>query len=265
MYVHHFKIFALFISALLVRRYSRSFFWAVVFPFFVSMLSAQVNGETKVVSHTYNHYARTVLPDGSYKPETYVFVYGDIVDEEPIANDSIGSIGFDEVARLVATALKTKGYISNSDPAATQQIIMLWYGNTRRTADKPTAYDLIESRNVRILGFQREQSASNKLSFTTIARDFYDEFQAGRYFVVLKAYDFQIARKEKRLKLLWESRFSIIRQGNDFQTELPQMAEFAARTFGKETNGIFNPSSIKGEVKLGELKILGEVPSTEKK
>ncbi|MEO6993452.1 MAG: hypothetical protein ABI273_07475 [Lacunisphaera sp.] len=259
------NIYAVFISVRLVRRYSRALILALAFPVSASVLPAQVSGETKVVSHTYNNYTRTVLADGSYKPETYVFTYGDIVDEEPIANDSMDSIGFDEVARLVATALKTKGYISNSNPDTTQQVIMLWYGNTRRTVAKPTAYELIESRNVRILGFQREQSAANKLSFTTIAQDFYEEFQAGRYFVVLKAYDFQVARKEKRLKLLWESRFSILRQANDFQTELPKMAQFAARTFGKETNGIFNPSSIKGEVKLGELKILGEIPSTGKK
>jgi hypothetical protein len=56
---------------------------------------------------------------------------------------------------------------------------------------------------------------------------------------------------------LWESRFSIQRQAVSFDHELPVMAAFAARTFGKETKGILNPDTIKGTVKMDEVKVLG--------
>jgi hypothetical protein len=134
---------------------------------------------------------------------------------------------------------------------------MVWYGKTQRTKDKPTAYQLTEDKISRILGFQNEASRANSLSFTSFASDFYDEFRAGRYFVVLKAYDFQFAQKEKRLKLLWECRFSIQSQAIDFTKKLPEMAQFAALTFGRETHGILTPRDIKGSVKMEEVKILG--------
>lgn len=44
-------------------------------------------------------------------------------------------------------------------------------------------------------GFNASCHRANDLSFTNRARDFFDEFQAGGDFVILKAYDFQVARK----------------------------------------------------------------------
>lgn len=218
---------------------------------------AATGAETKVVSHVYNGYARVKLADGSYNPVTYVFAEGGIFDGEPIGADSINEMGFDEVARIVAGSLKGQNFLSSQNVKATEQLIVLWYGTTRRTFDKPTAYRIIDSMNYRILGFQKEVNMANGLSFADFAQVLLNEARAGRYFVVLKAYDFEVAKKEKRLKLLWESRFSIQRQGVSFSSELPAMAQFAARTFGRETDGILNPDSIKGEVKFGELKVLG--------
>jgi len=225
---------------------------------FATTTNAGSNGETLVVSHVYNGYARVKLPDGGYRPETYVFAKGGLFDGETVAGDDVSTIGFGEVARTVAATLKTQGFISSNDPEKTGLMIMLWFGTTRDTADKPVAYRIVEEQNVRILGFQNELARADMLSFTSFARDFYDEFHARRYFVVLKAYDFQVAKKEKRLKLLWESRFSIRSQAVSFTAELPVMTAFAARTFGRETRGILDPDSIKGRVKIGELTILGE-------
>ena len=222
-----------------------------------AVANAESKGETKVVSHVYNGYARVKLPDGSYRAETYVFGDGGMFDGEPIAGDTIGTIGFDEVARTVAQALSGQNYRPGPHGQAPQLLIMLWYGTTQRTAEKPVAYQLVEDRNARILGFQLDRSRANDLSFTTMAGDFFQEFQAGRYFVVLKAYDFATAIKEKRLKLMWESRFSIQRQAVSFEHELPVMAAFAARTFGQETKGILNPDTIKGTVKMDDIKVLG--------
>jgi len=222
--------------------------------------SAQVNGQVKVVSRVYNGYTRAVAADGSRVAESYVFAEGGVVDQEPVAADSMNRIGFDEVARQLAGPLQSQGYVSSNDAETAQQLIMVWYGNTRNTVKKPANYQAIERESARILGFEQEFAQANSLYFAAIGRDFYDEFRGGRYFVVLKAYDFQIMRKERKLKLLWESRFSLLRQATEFETDLPAITEFAARTFGKDTDGIFNPDSIKGEVKMDELKILGELP-----
>jgi len=224
--------------------------------------AAQVNGQVKIVSRVYNGYTRLVAPDGSRVPESYVFLEGGLVDEEPVAGDTMNQMGFDELARQLAVPLQAEGYVSGHDVESIQQLIIVWYGNTRNTVKKPTNYQNIERKSARILGFEPELNQANALYFTSVSRDFFDEFRGGRYFVVLKAFDFQLARKEKRLKLLWETRFSLLRQATDFAADLPEMARFAGRTFGRETDGIFNPDSIKGEVRIDELKILGEAPKS---
>jgi hypothetical protein len=240
----------------------RRFWLLTVAVIGVTAGAAENKGDTLVVSHVYNGYARTPVPGGGYTPETYSFAEGGFIDGEAIAADNVGTTGFDEVARTVAAALQSQGYVPGHDPEKIRLMIMLWYGSTRDTsasavapvADRPG----VRSRNARLLGFQQEYSRAGALSFTDFGESFHEELYAGRYLVILKAYDFQAARKEKRLKLLWESRFSLRRQAVNFRSELPAMAGFAARTFGKETDGIFDPASIKGRVDLGELKILGE-------
>lgn len=212
---------------------------------------------TSVSSRTFNGYVRTKLADGSFKPETFAFADGGIHDGENAAADSVSRLTFDEIAKIIARPLHSQNYISGSDVESVDLMIVLFWGTTKRTKDRPTAYQMIESKNVRILGFEKEKMRADSLFFTSIARDFYDEFQSDRYFVVLKAYDFQLARTQKQLKLLWESRVSIIRQASDFQTDLPAMAEFAAQTFGRETDGIFRPKLREGRVEMGEQKVLG--------
>ena len=225
------------------------------------ILTAKANGDTLVVSRVYNGYTRTKLSDGGFKPETYAFAEGGLFDDVHVGNDTVSAVGFSNVAHTVGEALKIQSYVSSKDPEKVEQMIMLWYGTTMnlKGSVKPPWFQEVRVQNTRILGFEKEQSRADSLSFTTFASDFYDEFYSDRYFVVLKAYDFQVARREKRLKLLWESRFSIRRQGADFVDELPAMSKFAALTFGRETDGILKPDSLKGNVELGELKILGEV------
>ena len=234
--------------------------WIVVFLLY-SSVSLQPSWAsdigTSVSSRTFNGYARTEQADGSFKPETFAFADGGLHDGENVGGDSVSELTFDEIAHIIAKPLQSQNYLPSSDVESVDLMIMLHWGTTKRTKDKPTAYELIESRNVRILGFDQEKIKADSLSFTSIARDFYDELQSDRYFIVLKAYDFQLARTDKRLKLMWESRVSIIRQAADFQTDLPAMAEFAAQTFGRETHGIFRPKLREGRVEMGEQKVLG--------
>ncbi|HVU23761.1 MAG TPA: hypothetical protein VHE13_06520 [Opitutus sp.] len=220
--------------------------------------SARAKGDTLVVSHVYNGYTRMKLPDGGFKPETYAFAEGGIFDTAMIGNDSVNTVGFTKVARLVADALKTQNYVLSASPDKIDQMIMLWYGSVNNPRTDKRGYWNARWQNIRILGFAKEQSRADGLSFTTLSHDFYDELDSYRYFVVLKAYDFQAARTEKKLKLLWESRFSLRQQGVDFVAELPAMSRFAALTFGRETRGIVRPEDLKPTVELGELRVVGE-------
>ena len=91
-------------------------------------------------------------------------------------------------------------------------------------------------------------------------RDLMDELEARRYFVVLMAYDFQMMWKEKRAKLLWETRFSIREQGNDFSRQLPAMAGSAAAYFGKDSGNLIHKPLPEGHVEVGTIKELAYSP-----
>ena len=226
-------------------------------------LLSQASGEsTIVISHVFNGYKRERLQDGHYRQETYVFAEGGLMNEERIGGDTVNTIGFEEVARTVAPALNSQNFIPSKDQDSIEQLIVLWYGTTintqhdsvKRFNDTP----FNRKKNAQILGWERDLNRIAPLSWTDVATNFMTEFKAGRYFVVLKAYDFQVARTEKRLKLLWESRFSIQRQGVDFTAELPAMAHSVASTFGKETGGIIQREPPEGHVEIGDLVVVGE-------
>ena len=91
-------------------------------------------------------------------------------------------------------------------------------------------------------------------------QDLVEEIEENRYFVVLMAYDFPLLRKEKKHKLVWETRFSIRQRGNDFDQQLAAMAQYAARYFGKDSHGLVRKPLPETNVSLGEMKFLGVEP-----
>ena len=80
------------------------------------------------------------------------------------------------------------------------------------------------------------------------------ELEEARYFVVLMAYDFQLMWKQKKPKLLWETRFSVGVRRHAFDQQLPIMALQASRYFGQESHGVVHREVPEGKVELGELK-----------
>lgn len=120
--------------------------------------------------------------------------------------------------------------------------------------------DKMNENNAYVLGFQADLQRAYVTDFTTSARDLFEDLSASRYFVVLKAYDFAFAAKEKKRKLLWESRFSIRQQGNDFAEKLPSMINYAARFFGEQTDGAFRRSLPDVKVEIGDAKLIQYEP-----
>ena len=90
--------------------------------------------------------------------------------------------------------------------------------------------------------------------------DLISEVEDNRYFVVLMAYDFQLMWKQKKHKLLWETRFSICQRHHAFDKDLPIMAQFASQYFGQDTRGLVRKAVPLGRVEVGPIESLGIVP-----
>lgn len=121
--------------------------------------------------------------------------------------------------------------------------------------------DLINQRNAHVLGFKSDLQRAYDTSFSSAALDLFDELEANRYFVVLKAFDYAAAAKEKRRKVLWESRFSIHEQGNSFGDNLEAMAWNAARHFGEASRGLVRRKLPEGKVELGSPEMIRYEPA----
>jgi len=124
--------------------------------------------------------------------------------------------------------------------------------------------DVADGRNASMLGYDSWWEAT----FTAPAgtpleqrkRDMMSELEEDRYFVVLMAYDFQMMWKDKKRKLLWETRFSISEHRNEFDKQLPAMALEASRFFGRDSHGLTHRDLPEGRVDVGEVRNLGTVP-----
>jgi hypothetical protein len=81
--------------------------------------------------------------------------------------------------------------------------------------------------------------------------DLVADIEENRYFVVLMAYDFQILWKQKKHKLLWETRFSVSERHNGFDKALPVMTRYASKYFGEASNGLVRDRVPEGKVKVG--------------
>jgi hypothetical protein len=241
---------------------------------------------TAVSAKRFNGYARERLPDGSYATETFAFGKGGSVTSELIivADPTIDDVTFMEIAHTIAVPLSRQNYVTGRDPSETKLLIMVFWGRTtgsaslRRAnhmADGPTV-DAIDYWNSQLLGF--DLSGGYEMSFTTslagfqtmlkpaLVRqsrvDYYDSLAVDRYFVILRAYDFQALWRHKKLTALWETRFSLSERHHDFGEELPAMARVASLYFGQNSHGIVRiPPVPEGRVDIGELQSLGEAPA----
>jgi hypothetical protein len=127
--------------------------------------------------------------------------------------------------------------------------------NTRR--------DRIDYKNAELLGFDSDDDVGgglvgtdygNAIQYTALREsrnDRVSEIEGSRYFVVLMAYDFQMMWKQRKHKLLWETRFSIDQPRNDFTKALPSMARSASRYFGQDSHGLVRELIPRGHVEIG--------------
>ncbi len=123
--------------------------------------------------------------------------------------------------------------------------------------------DLLDFHNARMIGYDYDGLVGTDygkyVGHTSLGwrtRDEVSEIEENRYFVVLMAYDFQLLWKQKKHKLLWETRFSIDEHHNQFDKALPAMAQYASRYFGQPSNGLVRTRVPEGHVDVGKPTIV---------
>lgn len=124
------------------------------------------------------------------------------------------------------------------------------------------------ARNAALLGYLPEMKRSSDTMRVAGLGSYYDDLvsdvEEDRYFVILAAYDYHAAWKEKHRKLLWMTRVSISTRGNRFDEQLDAMIRSASQYFGQNSPGLIRQGVPEGKVKVGEPKVIGVVPDAGK-
>ena len=229
---------------------------------------ADHNDTPAISAKASENYSRIKLADGSYQPETYTFGEGGMWASY-VSDSTLDKLKFITIARILARPLAKQNYVSCKDPKLTKLLIMVYWGMSTGGQKDPLFHggvpdgriDALNVRNAKLLGYDSSlNGVSVSRPVTGHARDLIDELEDNRYFVIMLAYDFQLLWKEKRSRLLWETRFSIREQSNDFGEILPEIANHASPYFGQNVEGLVQKYFKEGDVKLGELKFLEIVP-----
>lgn len=249
---------------------------------------------TAVSSRVFNGYVRDRDAAGRFGRETYAFGNGGQVSSSYLGVDTISittsgaphggvvsdptidDMGFDAIARTIALPLSEQNYVPSRNPNGTNILIMVYWGRSSGSyldtdgSDK----DYVDAWNAQLMGFDtlrfiRERTdASTVFLGRSLRSQMLDQLHSSeiaalemdRYYVIMQAFDFQAAWKHKRMKLLWETRFSLSERQHDFARELPTMAHTASIYFGQDTGGLIRARIPEGQVDVGAVKDLGSVP-----
>ena len=242
---------------------------------------------TAVSSKVFHGYKRATLPDGSLRPEHYGLGIGGFMTRYPgvleqsdadfTRDDTVDNITFAALAKMIEGPLATEKYLPTGEPRLADLLIVIFWGRTIGTNAfagsqiKSILYgpdqDKIDSGNAELLGFDSEGMFGDGFG-NSIRSNILKEVHSGvidavkddRYFVILQAYDFSAAWKGKKVRLLWETRFSLSQRRHDFGKDLPRMAQVAAQYFGQDSHGLVQKPIPAGHVAVGPVKSLGPVP-----
>jgi len=256
-----------------------------------SALGEEASEVVAVFSEADDQYvkARQNRPVGA--TETYAFFEG-VMDKGRRKDASIDSMTFKDVAKLLLLPLRKQGYVYSKDPNNTQLMIAMYFGLTSGlagsdeidssyTTDLGSGLSSEEENGLLRLSMQsqiREQAVRTNASVLGYDRDIHDlagsmgtardlrlkdlvsEVEEDRYYVVLKAFDFQELRKTGKPKLLWVTRFSIPARGHLFNQHVAAMADNASKYFGRTTVGLVHSKFGKGKVIVGEPVVVPSPP-----
>jgi hypothetical protein len=115
--------------------------------------------------------------------------------------------------------------------------------------------DRIDAHNAHIIGYDKVLKHAQYTAYMSDSRDVLNDVADNRYYVVLQAYDFPTALKEKKLRPLWTVRMSMTNSGHDFASALDAMLKNGARFFGQD-QGLNRWVIPEGHIKYGPAKVL---------
>lgn len=231
---------------------------------------------TAVSSSAHNGYVRSRLPDGSFRPETFAFGEGGLMGAFLIRDPTFDDVGFTEIANMLAGPLAGQNYVPARGARATNLLLMVYWGETTggiNTMDGALK-DQLNYANARLLGFDTEGSIQAMSDATTVFfgrsfrsnmldalhADVLSAIEVNRYYVILRAFDFQAAWRDRKMKMLWETRFSLSERRHDFERDLPGMAQNASLYFGRDSYGLVMKPIPEGRVQVGEAKAVDDQP-----
>lgn len=133
---------------------------------------------------------------------------------------------------------------------------MKMFQDMRRSADE---------RNAKLLGYVEEVNRGDTparfAGLGTNYDDLISDIENERYYIIIAAYDFAAA-KAGRMQQLWITRVSVQAQGNRFNEAAAYMLAKASRYFGQDSGRLIREFDRQGQVKLGELQVVGVVPES---
>ncbi len=114
--------------------------------------------------------------------------------------------------------------------------------------------------NASILGYNHDlrDASFMKMYATGFATDVISEVEEDRYFVVLRAFDMKTLVKEKKMKQLWETRFSIRQFGHRFDRALPAMSRYASRFYGQDIGRLVRQPMRSTDIRVGPVTEVGQ-------
>lgn len=245
---------------------------------------------TSVYAKVFNNYTRTASAAGGYKAETFAFANGGLVNSRT-RDGSLENAAFQQVIQAISPAMTRQNYIAATNPDDTDLLVFVywgatngnggvsdlpsdtmaqaadmdadWYGASSMMDDSNRQRDRQAFSNAGLLGYREALAHHIDLKawgvHGTIYHDLISEVEEPRYYVVMTAFDFKTAWKEKKLVPLWSTRFNLPTRGNSFKAALPDMSLFASRYFGRDSGGLVRRLNPTGKVEMGDIKVLGVV------
>jgi hypothetical protein len=113
----------------------------------------------------------------------------------------------------------------------------------------------IDAHNASIIGYDKALRHAQDTAYMSDSRDVLNDVADNRYYVVLQAYDFPTALKDKKLRPLWTVRMSMTDSGHNFASALDTMLKNGARFFGKN-DGLNRWVIPEGHVEYGPARVL---------
>jgi hypothetical protein len=261
---------------------SRSALWAFCCcATFLHPPSAQADEFVAVSSTVSNGYVREKLPDGSFAPETYTFREGGFLSNR-MADDTIDKMTFESVAHTIAGPLAMRNYVPSVDPKAARLLIVVYWGTSRAQGEFSPHTTIGQSMEQNspvppahqngFVPFWYGASAAEAQEFADKMINEEDAMMLGypsatdpdlkeyRYFVVLLAYDMQALMRDRKEKLLWQTRFSMNEHRNRFDMQLKPMAIEASSYFGQDSLGLRRDPVLEGRVEIGKIESMDTMP-----